>query len=81
LPQACPGALQLAHGPGETVGAALVAAPGIGRCRVYRLNRSPKSTALAAKDGAIVPLIARNRRHQRHAGRFKLPEQLPMPWL
>ena len=54
------GALQLLHGPGETVGAALVAAPGVagvvftGSTPVARLiNR-----ALAAKDGPIVPLIA-----------------------
>ncbi|MDI1239961.1 MAG: L-glutamate gamma-semialdehyde dehydrogenase [Polaromonas sp.] len=54
------GALQLLHGPGETVGAALVAAPGIagvvftGSTQVARIiNR-----ALAAKDGPIVPLIA-----------------------
>ncbi len=54
------GVLQLAHGPGETVGAALVAAPGVagvvftGSTQVAKIiNR-----ALAAKDGAIVPLIA-----------------------
>lgn len=54
------GALQLVHGPGETVGAALVAAPGMagvvftGSTQVAKIiNR-----ALAAKDGAIVPLIA-----------------------
>ena len=54
------GALQLLHGPGETVGAALVAAPGVagvvftGSTQVAKIiNR-----ALAAKDGAIVPLIA-----------------------
>jgi RHH-type proline utilization regulon transcriptional repressor/proline dehydrogenase/delta 1-pyrroline-5-carboxylate dehydrogenase len=54
------GALQLVHGPGETVGAALVAAPGVagvvftGSTQVAKIiNR-----ALAAKDGAIVPLIA-----------------------
>ena len=53
-------ALQLLHGPGETVGAALVAQPGIagvvftGSTQVARIiNR-----ALAAKDGPIVPLIA-----------------------
>ena len=52
--------LQLLHGLGETVGAALVAAPGIagvvftGSTQVARtINR-----ALAARDGAIVPLIA-----------------------
>ena len=54
------GALQLAHGPGDTVGAALVAAPGVagvvftGSTQVAKIiNR-----ALAGKDGAIVPLIA-----------------------
>ncbi len=54
------GALQLAHGPGETVGAALVAAPGVagvvftGSTQVAKIiNR-----ALAAKDGPITPLIA-----------------------
>ena len=53
-------ALQLLHGPGETVGAALVAAAGVagvvftGSTQVAKtINR-----ALAAKDGAIVPLIA-----------------------
>jgi len=53
-------ALQLMHGPGDTVGAALVAAPGVagvvftGSTSVAKIiNR-----ALAAKDGAIVPLIA-----------------------
>ncbi len=53
-------AVQLMHGTGETVGAALVALPGIagvvftGSTQVARLiNR-----ALAAKDGPIVPLIA-----------------------
>ncbi len=54
------GALQLFNGPGETVGAALVAAPGVagvvftGSTQVARtINR-----ALAAKDGPITPLIA-----------------------
>ncbi len=53
-------ALQLLHGPGETVGAALVAAPGVagvvftGSTQVARIIHR----ALAAKDGAIVPLIA-----------------------
>jgi RHH-type transcriptional regulator, proline utilization regulon repressor / proline dehydrogenase / delta 1-pyrroline-5-carboxylate dehydrogenase len=54
------GALQLAHGPGETVGAALVAAPGVagvvftGSTLVAKIiNR-----ALADKDGPITPLIA-----------------------
>jgi RHH-type transcriptional regulator, proline utilization regulon repressor / proline dehydrogenase / delta 1-pyrroline-5-carboxylate dehydrogenase len=53
-------ALQLLHGPGETVGAALVAHPRIagvvftGSTQVAKIiNR-----ALAAKDGPIVPLIA-----------------------
>jgi RHH-type proline utilization regulon transcriptional repressor/proline dehydrogenase/delta 1-pyrroline-5-carboxylate dehydrogenase len=54
------GALQLLHGPGETVGAALVAQPGIagvvftGSTQVAKLIQR----ALAAKDGPIVPLIA-----------------------
>lgn len=54
------GALQLLHGPGETVGAALVAAKQVagvvftGSTQVAKIiNR-----ALAAKDGPIVPLIA-----------------------
>ncbi len=54
------GALQLLHGPGETVGAALVATPGVagvvftGSTAVAKIiNRT-----LAAKDGPIVPLIA-----------------------
>jgi RHH-type transcriptional regulator, proline utilization regulon repressor / proline dehydrogenase / delta 1-pyrroline-5-carboxylate dehydrogenase len=53
-------ALQLCHGPGETVGAALVALDGIagvvftGSTQVAKIiNR-----ALAAKDGPITPLIA-----------------------
>ena len=53
-------ALQLLHGAGETVGAALVAQPGVagvvftGSTQVAKIiNR-----ALAANDGAIVPLIA-----------------------
>ncbi|MDZ7937744.1 MAG: L-glutamate gamma-semialdehyde dehydrogenase [Rhodoferax sp.] len=53
-------ALQLLHGPGETVGAALVAQPGVagvvftGSTQVAKIiNR-----ALAAKEGPIVPLIA-----------------------
>ena len=52
--------LQIAHGPGETVGAALVAAPGVagvvftGSTQVAKIiNR-----ALAAKEGPITPLIA-----------------------
>jgi RHH-type transcriptional regulator, proline utilization regulon repressor / proline dehydrogenase / delta 1-pyrroline-5-carboxylate dehydrogenase len=58
--EAAQGAVQLCHGAGETVGAALVALPHIagvvftGSTQVAKIiNR-----ALAAKDGAIVPLIA-----------------------
>ena len=53
-------ALQLLHGPGDTVGATLVAQPGIagvvftGSTQVAKIIQR----ALAAKDGAIVPLIA-----------------------
>ncbi len=53
-------ALQLLHGPGETVGAALVAQPGVagvvftGSTEVAKIIQR----ALAAKDGPIVPLIA-----------------------
>ncbi len=53
-------ALQLLHGPGETVGAALVAAPGVagvvftGSTQVAKIIHR----ALAARDGPIVPLIA-----------------------
>ena len=53
-------ALQLLHGPGDTVGAALVAAPSVagvvftGSTQVAKIIQR----ALAAKDGAIVPLIA-----------------------
>jgi RHH-type transcriptional regulator, proline utilization regulon repressor / proline dehydrogenase / delta 1-pyrroline-5-carboxylate dehydrogenase len=53
-------ALQLLHGSGETVGAALVASPRIagvvftGSTQVARIIQR----ALAAKDGPIVPLIA-----------------------
>ena len=53
-------ALQLLHGPGETVGAALVAQPGIagvvftGSTQVAKIIQR----ALAAGDGPIVPLIA-----------------------
>ena len=54
------GALQLLHGPGETVGAALVAAPGV--AGVVFTGSTPVAKiinrALAAKDGPIVPLIA-----------------------
>jgi RHH-type proline utilization regulon transcriptional repressor/proline dehydrogenase/delta 1-pyrroline-5-carboxylate dehydrogenase len=52
--------LQLLHGPGETVGAALVAHPGVagvvftGSTQVARIIHR----ALAGKDGPIVPLIA-----------------------
>ena len=55
-----PDVLQLLHGPGETVGAALVAEPRIagvvftGSTQVAKIIQR----ALAAKDGAIVPLIA-----------------------
>jgi RHH-type proline utilization regulon transcriptional repressor/proline dehydrogenase/delta 1-pyrroline-5-carboxylate dehydrogenase len=52
--------LQLLHGPGETVGAALVAAPGIAGV-VFTGSTAVAKTihrALAAKDGPIVPLIA-----------------------
>jgi len=53
-------ALHLLHGPGETVGAALVAAPGVagvvftGSTQVAKIIQR----ALAAKEGPIVPLIA-----------------------
>jgi RHH-type proline utilization regulon transcriptional repressor/proline dehydrogenase/delta 1-pyrroline-5-carboxylate dehydrogenase len=53
-------ALQLLHGPGETVGAALVAQPGLagvvftGSTQVAKIIQR----ALAAKDGPIVPFIA-----------------------
>jgi RHH-type proline utilization regulon transcriptional repressor/proline dehydrogenase/delta 1-pyrroline-5-carboxylate dehydrogenase len=53
-------AVQLIHGPGDTVGAALVALPGVagvvftGSTQVAKLIQR----ALAAKDGAVVPLIA-----------------------
>ncbi len=52
--------LQLLHGPGDTVGAGLVALPGVagvvftGSTQVARIIQR----ALAAKDGPIVPLIA-----------------------
>ncbi|SEA68279.1 L-glutamate gamma-semialdehyde dehydrogenase [Variovorax sp. YR216] len=55
-----PQAVQLLHGAGETVGAALVAAPGVagvvftGSTQVAKIIHR----ALAAKDGPIVPLIA-----------------------
>lgn len=53
-------ALQLLHGPGETIGAALVAEPGIAGV-VFTGSTAVARTihrALAAKDGPIVPLIA-----------------------
>lgn len=53
-------ALQLLHGPGESVGAALVAAAGIAGV-VFTGSTAVAKTiqrALAAKDGPIVPLIA-----------------------
>ena len=53
-------ALQLLHGDGETVGAALVALPGV--AGVVFTGSTPVAKtiqrALAAKDGPIVPLIA-----------------------
>ena len=53
-------ALQLLHGPGDTVGAALVAQPGV--AGVVFTGSTPVAKhiqrALAAKDGPIVPLIA-----------------------
>jgi RHH-type proline utilization regulon transcriptional repressor/proline dehydrogenase/delta 1-pyrroline-5-carboxylate dehydrogenase len=55
-----PDALQLLHGPGETVGAALVAHAGVagvvftGSTQVAKIIQR----ALAAKDGPMVPLIA-----------------------
>jgi RHH-type proline utilization regulon transcriptional repressor/proline dehydrogenase/delta 1-pyrroline-5-carboxylate dehydrogenase len=52
--------LQMAHGAGETVGAALVAQPGV--AGVVFTGSTPVAKiinrALAAKDGPIVPLIA-----------------------
>jgi RHH-type proline utilization regulon transcriptional repressor/proline dehydrogenase/delta 1-pyrroline-5-carboxylate dehydrogenase len=53
-------ALQLLHGPGETVGAALVAEPRIGGVVFTGSTQVAKTIqrALAAKDGPIVPLIA-----------------------
>ncbi|MDE2418958.1 MAG: L-glutamate gamma-semialdehyde dehydrogenase [Burkholderiales bacterium] len=53
-------ALQLLHGAGETVGAALVAQPGVAGV-VFTGSTSVAKTinrALAMKDGPIVPLIA-----------------------
>ncbi|GAB3777960.1 bifunctional proline dehydrogenase/L-glutamate gamma-semialdehyde dehydrogenase PutA [Ramlibacter monticola] len=53
-------ALQLLHGPGETVGAALVAEPRIAGVVFTGSTQVAKviQRALAAKDGPIVPLIA-----------------------
>lgn len=53
-------ALQLLHGPGETVGAALVAEPRIAGVVFTGSTQVAKTIqrALAAKDGPIVPLIA-----------------------
>ena len=53
-------ALQLLHGPGETVGAALVAAPRVAGVVFTGSTQVAKTIqrALAAKDGPIVPLIA-----------------------
>ncbi len=53
-------ALQLLHGPGETVGAALVAQPGVAGVVFTGSTQVAKTIqrSLAAKDGPIVPLIA-----------------------
>jgi RHH-type proline utilization regulon transcriptional repressor/proline dehydrogenase/delta 1-pyrroline-5-carboxylate dehydrogenase len=53
-------ALQLLHGPGETVGAALVAEPRVAGVVFTGSSQVAKiiQRALAAKDGPIVPLIA-----------------------
>lgn len=53
-------AVQLLRGPGETVGAALVAAPGVAGVVFTGSTQVAKTIhrALAAKDGPIVPLIA-----------------------
>lgn len=53
-------ALQLLHGPGETVGATLVAEPRIAGVVFTGSTQVAKTIqrALAAKDGPIVPLIA-----------------------
>ncbi|MDH4449819.1 MAG: L-glutamate gamma-semialdehyde dehydrogenase [Rhodoferax sp.] len=55
-----PDALQLFHGPGHTVGAALVALPGVAGVVFTGSTGVAKhiQRALAAKDGPIVPLIA-----------------------
>ncbi len=52
--------LQLLHGPGETVGAGLVAAPGIAGVVFTGATAVARhiARALAAKDGPIVPLVA-----------------------
>ena len=54
------GTLQLLHGAGETVGAALVAASGVAGVVFTGSTQIAKiiNRALAAKDGPIVPLIA-----------------------
>jgi RHH-type transcriptional regulator, proline utilization regulon repressor / proline dehydrogenase / delta 1-pyrroline-5-carboxylate dehydrogenase len=53
-------ALQLLHGPGETIGAALVNEPRVAGVVFTGSTQVAKTIqrALAAKDGAIVPLIA-----------------------
>jgi RHH-type proline utilization regulon transcriptional repressor/proline dehydrogenase/delta 1-pyrroline-5-carboxylate dehydrogenase len=53
-------ALQLLHGPGDTVGAALVAQPGVAGVVFTGSTQVAKriQRALAEKDGPIVPLIA-----------------------
>ncbi|MDM0106707.1 L-glutamate gamma-semialdehyde dehydrogenase [Variovorax sp. J22R24] len=53
-------AVQLLHGPGETVGAALVAATGVAGVVFTGSTQVAKviHRALASKDGPIVPLIA-----------------------
>ena len=55
-----PDALQLLHGPGETVGAALVGQPDIAGVVFTGSTQVAKTIhrALAAQDGPIVPLIA-----------------------
>jgi RHH-type proline utilization regulon transcriptional repressor/proline dehydrogenase/delta 1-pyrroline-5-carboxylate dehydrogenase len=56
------GALQLAHGPGDTVGAALVASPGVAGV-VFT-----GSTQVAKIINRALAAHRRNRRHQRYAG-------------
>ncbi|MBT0570586.1 bifunctional proline dehydrogenase/L-glutamate gamma-semialdehyde dehydrogenase PutA [Curvibacter sp. CHRR-16] len=53
-------AVQLLHGPGETVGAALVALPGVAGVVFTGSTQVAKTIqrTLAAKEGPIVPLIA-----------------------